>query len=36
MHVLQQQREVGDLADCPHRAAVGVDVLAQQRDLRTP
>jgi hypothetical protein len=31
-HVLEQQGEVGDLAGAAHRAAVGVDVLAQQRD----
>jgi hypothetical protein len=31
-HVLEQQREVGDLGRAAHGAAVGVDVLAQQRD----
>ena len=31
-NVFQQQREVGDLGAVAHLAAVGVDVLAQQRD----
>ena len=31
--VLQQQREVGDIGRPAHAAAVGVDVLAEQRHL---
>ena len=31
--VFEQHREVGDLAGRAHRAAIGVDVLAEQRDL---
>ena len=30
-HVLDQQREIGDLAAGTHRAAIGVHVLPQQR-----
>jgi hypothetical protein len=32
-HVLDQQRKVGNLGGAAHDAAVGVHVLAQQRDL---